>query len=403
MSTDNTTAGPLAGLKVLDFSTLLPGPYASQLLSDMGAQVLHIEAHNRIDLVRHLPPFVDTGLSAAAASLHRNKQSLGLNLKQPEALAIIHKLLDEYDVIIEQFRPGVMQKFGLDYLSLKQQYPQLIYCSISGFGQSGPYKHKAGHDINYLALSGLASYSGRPETGPVLSGTQVADIAGGSHHAVMAILAAVIERQHSKQGQAIDISMSDCALALNTLEGANYLAGADATRYGTGMLNGGCFYDYYACSDGEHLSIGGLEPQFIQGLIQVLGLEQHAALAQDPAPKAQQAFKQALADTIQQHPLAHWLAVFADTDLCVEPVLDLAQACDNEHFIARDMFTECALKTGQGEQSIKQINSPMQFSRFAKRKAKAGPRLGQDNQAILQALGYSEQNLDQLRQQGVIN
>lgn len=199
---------PLAGLKILDFTTLLPGPYATQLLADMGAEVLRVESPTRPDLVKLMPPFVgdkSCRVSAAHATLNRNKQSISIDLKHEDAKEIIHKLVREYDVVIEQFRPGVMQRLGLDYNSLKKIQQKLIYCSITGYGQTGPLKDRAGHDINYLALSGLASFSGRKETGPVLSGTQIADIAGGSHHAVMAIMAAHIQRMTTNEGQYLDI------------------------------------------------------------------------------------------------------------------------------------------------------------------------------------------------------
>ncbi|MFT6910580.1 MAG: alpha-methylacyl-CoA racemase, partial [Oleiphilaceae bacterium] len=264
---------PLKGLKVLDFTTLLPGPYATQLLADMGAEVLRIESPKRPDLLKLMPPIVGK-VSAAHATINRNKKSLALDLKHPEAKAIIHALVSEYDIIIEQFRPGVMARLGLDYDSFKGIQPKLIYCSITGYGQTGPLQNKAGHDINYLALSGLASYSGRKDTGPVLSGTQVADIAGGSHHAVMAILAAVIERTNTGKGQYLDISMSDAALALNTMFSANTLVNQKDPGYGTEMLNGGLFYDYYKTSDGRYLSIGSLEPNFAIPLMKHLELEQ---------------------------------------------------------------------------------------------------------------------------------
>ena len=213
---------PLKGLKVLDFSTLLPGPYATQLLADMGAEVLRVESPTRPDLLKVMPPYVGKGkakVSAAHATINRNKKSIAIDLKHESAKAIVERLLSEYDIVVEQFRPGVMARLGLDYDALKQKQGKLIYCSITGYGQSGPYRDRAGHDINYLALSGLASYAGRRDTGPILSSTQIADIAGGSHHAVMAILAAVIERQVSGEGQYLDISMSDAALALSTMYG----------------------------------------------------------------------------------------------------------------------------------------------------------------------------------------
>jgi alpha-methylacyl-CoA racemase len=219
---------------VLDFSTLLPGPFASLLLADMGAEVLRIESPTRMDLLRVLPPH-DRGVSASHAYLNRNKRSLALDLKQPEALEIVRQLVAEYDIVLEQFRPGVMERLGLGYEALKAINPKLIYVSITGYGQTGPYKDRAGHDINYLALSGVASYTGRQDSGPVPLGVQLADVGGGSLHAVVGLLAAVIARQHSGLGQYLDVSMTDCAFSLNAMAGAGLLGvwgGAWARRPG---------------------------------------------------------------------------------------------------------------------------------------------------------------------------
>ncbi|MFT7111188.1 MAG: alpha-methylacyl-CoA racemase, partial [Psychrobacter glaciei] len=216
---------PLSSLKVLDFSTLLPGPYATLMMADMGAQVLRIESPTRPDLVRALPPMDISGHSAAHSYLNRNKKAMALDLKNPEALGIIHALIAEYDVVVEQFRPGVMARLGLDYPSLKKINPKLIYCSITGYGQTGPLKDRAGHDINYLALSGIADYSRRKNQKPVPQAVQIADIAGGSHHAVMGVLAAVIQRSQTGEGQHLDISMTDCAFSLNAMFASGMLGG----------------------------------------------------------------------------------------------------------------------------------------------------------------------------------
>ena len=191
--------GPLVSLKVLDFSTLLPGPFASLLLADMGAQVLRVESPSRPDLLRQLPPH-DRGTSASHAYLNRNKRSLALDLKQPAAIEVIKRLVLDYDIVIEQFRPGVMDRLGIGYDVLKLLNPRLIYVAITGYGQTGPYRERAGHDINYLALSGLASHTGRKDGGPLPLGFQAADVAGGSLHGVVGLLAAVIARQHSGLG-----------------------------------------------------------------------------------------------------------------------------------------------------------------------------------------------------------
>lgn len=389
-------AQPLKGLKVLDFSTLLPGPYATQLLADMGAEVLRIEAPTRPDLLKMMPPMVGEGqykVSAAHAAINRNKQSLALDLKREGAKEIVQKLLAEYDIVVEQFRPGVMARLGLDYESLKIDQPGLIYCSITGYGQTGPYKDRAGHDINYLALSGLASYSGRSDTGPVLSATQIADIAGGSHHAVMAILAAVIERSGSGLGQYLDISMSDAALALNTMFGAGALASGRDPSCGTEMLNGGLFYDYYETADGRYLSIGSLEPNFAAGLLAALELKDKMNLIADTRPEAQATLRKAIAEVICAKPSAHWQQVFANLDLCVEPLLTVNEACQNEHFQARNMLTEA--EDGAGNR-IPQVNSALPFDRT--KPHRAGAVLGADTDSVLTRLGYSSDDIAAMRE-----
>lgn len=387
---------PLKGLKILDFSTLLPGPYATQLLADMGADVLRIEAPKRPDLLKMMPPMVGK-VSAAHASINRNKKSLALDLKHPEAKQIIDKLLSSYDIIIEQFRPGVMEKFGLDFNTLKKKYPKLIYCSITGYGQTGPLKDRAGHDINYLALSGLASYSGRMETGPVLSGTQTADIAGGSHHAVMAILAAVIERLTTGEGQYLDISMSDAALSLNTMFGAGALASGNDPACGTEMLNGGLFYDYYQTADGRYLSIGSLEPAFAIALLKHLDLESYLVKITDQRPENQAIIKDAIASKIIKKSLDVWVSEFETLDACVEPVLTLSEASKHPHFFARNMIIEAFDEAGN---KVKQINTALPFKQIES--VTTGCTLGFHSKDILTNLSYSEEDIAELIKSGCI-
>ena len=213
--------GPLAGLKILDFSALLPGPYASMTLADMGAEVLRIVSPGYPDLAAITPPFLPDGkTSVAIAYLGRGKRCMSLNLKHPQAVDVIHRLLDEYDILLEQFRPGVMAKMGLGYETLSEKHPNLIYCSLTGYGQNGAMSDRAGHDINYLARTGLMSYTGSKQTGPNLVGMQIADVASGSMNAIIGILAAVISRGATGKGQHVDVSMTDGAAAFNALIGA---------------------------------------------------------------------------------------------------------------------------------------------------------------------------------------
>ena len=348
---------PLNSLKVLDFSTLLPGPFATMILADLGAEILTIEAPDRVDLVRTLPPF-DGDLGTAYSLLRRGKKSLSLNLKDPSAVAQIKTLVADYDIVVEQFRPGVMGRLGLDYETLCAINPGLIYCAITGYGQTGPYRDRAGHDINYLSISGIASHCGREASGPPPMGIQIADIAGGSHHTVMGILAAVIQRQQNGQGAFIDISMTDAAFALNGMAGAAAIAGDTDQKPEQTLLNGGSFYDYYQTSDNRWLSIGSLEPKFAQRLLDTLELSELAALPPSPKADDQKILKDALKAKISQHTLAHWQTLFQTQDACVEPVLSIAEAAAHPQLVARGMVRD--VDRGDGTMQ-KQIGSPIRF------------------------------------------
>ncbi len=332
-------AAPLANLKILDFSTLLPGPYATMMLADMGAEVLRVEAPDRVDLAKVMPPF-DGKFSTTFSYLGRGKRTLQLNLKHPESVEKVKQLVQDYDIVVEQFRPGVMDRLGIGYEVLKAINPKLIYCAITGYGQTGPYKDRAGHDINYLAISGVASHCGRADSGPPPMGIQIADVAGGSHHAVMGILAAVIKRQETGEGAFIDISMTDAAFALNAMAGAAALAGGQPQKPESGMLNGGTFYDYYQTRDGRWLSVGSLEPQFSSRLCDTLGLGELKSYALSQKPEHQQELKAAIKQKIAERSLAEWRQVFADVDACVEPVLTIEEAAEHPQLKARGMVVE---------------------------------------------------------------
>ncbi|MBY6031680.1 CoA transferase [Marinobacter daepoensis] len=350
-------AAPLANLKILDFSTLLPGPYATMMLADMGAEVLRIEAPDRVDLTKVMPPY-DGKFSTTFSYLTRGKQTLQLNLKQPESVEKVKQLVQGYDIVVEQFRPGVMDRLGIGYEVLKAINPKLIYCAITGYGQTGPYKDRAGHDINYQAISGVASHCGRADSGPPPMGIQIADVAGGSHHAVMGILAAVIKRQDTGEGAFIDISMTDAAFALNAMAGAAALAGGQSQKREGGMLNGGTFYDYYQTRDGRWLSVGSLEPQFSSRLCDTLGLGELKSYALSQKPEHQQELKAAIKQKIAERSLAEWREVFADVDACVEPVLTIEEAAEHPQLKARGMVIEQDRGDGVAQ---RQLGMPLKF------------------------------------------
>ncbi|POA21009.1 carnitine dehydratase [Pseudomonas sp. FW300-N1A1] len=390
--------GPLASLKILDFSTLLPGPFASLLLADMGAEVLRIESPTRMDLLRVLPPH-DQGTSASHAYLNRNKRSLALDLKQPEALEVVKQLLQDHDIVLEQFRPGVMERLGLGYEALKAINPRLIYVSITGYGQTGPYKDRAGHDINYLALAGVASYTGRKDSGPLPLGIQAADIAGGSLHGVIGLLAAVIARQHSGQGQHLDVSMTDCAFSLNAMAGAGYLACGVTPGREDQVLNGGSFYDYYSTRDGRWLSVGSLEPDFMQQLCTALGQPHLAAQGLSPRPEEQKALKLALQIEFEKHDFAELCQLFAGVDACVEPVLSLAEAVEHPQLKARELVTQVPRSDGSTQA---QMACPLKFSEGLPEPRHIGAALGAHTDQVLSELGYSLEQIAALRRARVV-
>ena len=385
-------SGPLASLKVLDFSTLLPGPFASLMLADMGAEVLRIESPTRMDLLRVLPPN-DRGTSASHAYLNRNKRSLALDLKQAEALEIVRALVKDYDIVLEQFRPGVMERLGLGYAALKAINPRLIYVSITGYGQTGPYKDRAGHDINYLALAGVASYTGRQDSGPVPLGVQLADVGGGSLHAVVGLLAAVIARQQSGLGQYLDVSMTDCSFSLNAMVGAGYLAcGVEPVREGH-VLNGGSFYDYYRTRDGRWMSVGSLEPVFMQQLCTALGRPELAA--QGLAPE----LKVALQGEFEKRSFDELCGLFSGVDACVEPVLSLSEAVEHPQLKARELISQVPREDGSTQA---QLACPLKFSQGLPEPRHIGVAVGAHSDEVLAQLGFSAQRIAELRRAKVV-
>ncbi|UNM17683.1 CoA transferase [Pseudomonas sp. ArH3a] len=391
-------SGPLASLKVLDFSTLLPGPFASLMLADMGAEVLRIESPTRMDLLRILPPH-DQGTSASHAYLNRNKRSLALDLKQAEALEIVRALVKDYDIVLEQFRPGVMERLGLGYAALKAINPRLIYVSITGYGQTGPYKDRAGHDINYLALAGIASHTGRQDSGPLPLGVQLADVGGGSLHAVVGLLAAVIARQHSGVGQYLDVSMTDCSFSLNAMAGAGYLACGVEPGWETHVLNGGSFYDYYCSRDGRWMSVGSLEPAFMQQMCAALGRPELAAQGLSPQPEQQKALKRALQVEFEKRSFDELCELFAGVDACVEPVLRLSEAVEHPQLKARELVSQVPRGDGSAQA---QIACPLKFSEGLPEPRHIGAAVGAHTDEVLAELGIDAQRIAELRRARVV-
>jgi crotonobetainyl-CoA:carnitine CoA-transferase CaiB-like acyl-CoA transferase len=392
-------SGPLSGLKILDFSSLLPGPFATLYLADLGATVLRIGSGSRPDPLEARQPIVpETGISVFSTYLGRGKLALNLNLKNPRAREIIYRLIRAYDILMEQFRPGVMAKLGLDYESLKKINPALIYCSLTGYGQTGPLTRRAGHDINYLALSGLMAYSGRRENGPSLTGMQIADLAAGSLNAVIGILAAVIHRKETGEGQQVDISMTDGATAFNVVQGTSLLFGQpEPVREGE-RLNGGSLYDFYETRDGHYMSVGSLEPQFFQAFCEAV--QRPDLVSGGIAPKEIEKVKEEIQHLFRSKTRAEWEEIFRQVDACVEPVLSLSEALNSELARSRGMVVDLNLPQGG---AIRQLGNPIRFSGPRQEYVRPGVPAGTHTKEIVLGLGYSEEEYLALEREGIFS
>lgn len=384
----------LSNLKILDFTTLLPGPYATLMLADMGAEILRISSKSRSDLVLDSGYIAKNNLSANAMWLGRNKKSMSLNLKTVEAVEIIKKLILEYDILIEQFRPGVMDKLGLSYDELSRINPRLIYVSISSYGQSGPYKNRAGHDINFLARSGMMNSSGRKDVGPNLINTQIGDLAGGALHSVIGLLSALNYRNITGKGQMVDISMVDTIIPLNTLNGTNFLLTGEEAKRENEMFNGSNIYDFYETSDAKFMSVAPLEPKFFKTFCDALNLPE---LFESGPFSINDNIKEKVRSIFKTKTLKEWTEFFEPLDCCVEPVLNYEEAFFNVQSKAREVIVEVS----DGTTSYKQFANPIKFSVSNNRYDHVGYEVGRDTEDVLEKLGYTEIEIKQLSEKDV--
>ncbi len=386
--------GALDGYRILDFTTLLPGPYATMTLADMGAEVLKVSSKDKYDLVVNWPPVIEGAqVTGTQAWLGRGKKTIHLNLKKPKAVEAVKKLVLKYDIVVEQFRPGVMNKLGVGYDQLREVNPRLIYCAITGYGQDGPFAMRAGHDINYLSRSGIASSAGRREGGPSLYNFQIADVAGGSMNAVSSILAAIIYRERTGEGQFIDVSMQDSIIPFNSMDGAAYFAGGPMPARENGLLNGGGIYDFYETADGKYMSVGSLEPKFFAALCDGMGHPEWRdgkILRTEP-----EMVKEVFRSVFKTRTRDEWTEVFRDLDACVEPVMDLEEVSNDEHLVRRGMWPEVEVPLTD-HISVRQMGCPMHLSKCPPAYRHAGYPEGFHTEEILSSLGYSQEEIKEL-------
>ena len=359
--------GVLDGVRVLDLTRLLPGPFCTMILGDLGADVIKVEDPAGSDWLRNTPPLV-RGESVMFQAVNRNKRSVVIDLKSDNGKQDFFRLLETADVVVEGFRPGVIDRLGIGWPQIHEHNPATILCSISGFGQDGPYRTKAGHDLTYTALSGVLSLIGTASGELAIPGVQIGDIGGGALYAVIAILSALIARQRDGTGQWCDVSMVDGLITWLATQVAASRATGVVPRAGDELLTGKhpC-YSLYPCSDGQ-ISVAAIEPQFWQALIATLDLPELSPADGFADGERGVLVRNKLAEVFSAHSRSHWAGVFAGVDACVEPVLSVVEALEHPQVKARGMPVEgFGFRLGATPPSIR----------------RPAPKLGQDTQDLL--------------------
>lgn len=379
---------PLQNIKILDLSRLLPGPYCSMILADLGCEVIKIEEPQTGDYIRWIPPFIK-GESARFLAVNRNKKSMTLNLKTEKGREIFFNLVQKSDVVLESFRPGTLQRLHIDYERAQKVNPGIIYCSITAYGQSGPYKEKAAHDINIIGLGGILSIT----ENKTLPGIQIADTTSGLL-ACISILTALLAREKTKKGQHIDVSMLDGVISLLSIHAGEYFATKVPPVPEKMALSGGlACYNVYKTKDGKFITLGALEPKFWNQFCKTIKRED---LIPEQLGENQEDLKNTLCDIFKQKYQKEWLRTL--TDVCA-PVNSLEEVFCDPHVLQRDML--CRIDhpaTGV----INQIGIPVKLSDTPGEMRTPPPLFGEHTEEILADLGYSQKEITELKEQRII-
>jgi alpha-methylacyl-CoA racemase len=391
---DGSATPPLAGIRVLDLSRLLPGGFCSLLLSDYGAEVLKVEDTGAGDYIRWAPPHhpgADPSASSALfLAINRGKRSIRLDLKREQGREVLLRLVRGHDVLLESFRPGVLDRLGVGYERLREENPGLVYCAITGYGQEGADRDRPGHDIGYLARAGLLGLTGERGGPPVAPAGQIADLGGGALMAAFGILTALHERERSGEGQLVDVSMMRGAQSWLAMVAARFLADGAVPRRGELELAGGlACYRTYACADGW-VALGALEPKFWHSLCDGLGRDDLRERHLDPEVAGE------LADVFALRTRSEWEAFSAEHPCCLEPVLDLDEA------LARAPGAVVDADQPGTAAPVRLLGPPVRLSRTPPDGTRPGPALGADTDAVLAGLGYDAQAVEGLKAAGAV-
>lgn len=377
---------PLEGIKVLDLSRYLPGPFCTQILADFGAEVIKVEDPKGGDLGRSVLPLIEEE-SARFYTVNRNKKSLTLDLKQEAGKDIFRKLAAQADVVVDQFRPGVMKKMGLDYDKLKVINPGIIYCAITGYGLTGPLRDAAGHDLNYLSLSAVTGLTGTYRGRPAMSGAQIADITGGTLYAVTSILLALASRAKTGLGQLCDVAMMDCSISLLAYTLGEWAGWGRLPEMGNDILTGGyAFYNIYETKDGKYVSLGAVEDKFWAEFCHKIDRAEYIKTQWDTA--LQQDMQGDIRALMLTRTRDEWVDFFADSDICFTPVLTMEEMCLHPQVIAREMILRLDNFRDSGK-DLPLTGIPIKLSGTPGEAKLTFPKLGEHNRQILEEAGYT--------------
>ncbi|MGI8660971.1 MAG: CaiB/BaiF CoA transferase family protein [Thermoleophilaceae bacterium] len=393
---------PLEGLRVLDLTRLLPGGFCSLLLADFGADVLKVEDTGLGDYLRWATPkYEGADPSASGAlflALNRGKRSIRIDLKTDAGREVLLRLVGEHDVLLESFRPGVLDRLGVGYEVLREANPGLVYCAITGYGQDGPHRDRSGHDTNYLGLVGVLGLTGDADGPPVQAAGQIADLGGGALMAAFGVMVALRERERSGEGQLVDVSMADGALSWLALVAAGYLAGGPLPRRGALELAGSLLcYRPYRCKDGW-VTLGALEPKFWVAWCR--GVAREDLMDYQFEPPGSDAHLE-VERIFLGHTRDEWLQFASLNDCCLEPVLELDEVLESRLVREREMVV--ALDQPGAQRPVRLLGTPVKLSRTPADPTRApGPGLGEHTQPVLEGLGYSVEEIALLLGQGAI-
>jgi len=374
--------GPLKGLKIIEMAGIGPGPFCGMVLADLGAEIIKVDRASAI------------GTGSKQEASNRGKKSIAVDLKSEEGVEVVFKLVEKADAIFEGFRPGVMERLGLGPNDCLKRNERIVFGRMTGWGQEGPLAKAAGHDINYISLSGALAAIGRPGSPPVPPLNLVGDFGGGGMLLALGLVAALFESKQSKKGQVVDAAMTDGSALLMTMIYTMQSLGMWKTTLGSNLLDGGShFYDTYECEDGKFISIGSIEPQFYELLCQIAGLDKSIfgkQMSRDSWPKQKEEIKKIFLNKTRDE----WCELMEGTDICFAPVLDMSEAPKHPHNIERKTFIEL--------EGVTQPAPAPRFSRTEPEISSSPSVVGENTDEVLISMGFSQEDIDSLKISGAV-